>query len=115
MVFLVENLSGNEPEGCQQWVKRCHSPRLLYRPPNLACLDCPTRSPNTPHYCLRLQPQGAGRGWQVDGADKRQLKGSQPEASDRRQAGLSSQGEGWQEAPARGVDVGVPRETRASL
>lgn len=50
--------------------KRCHSSRLQNRLQNLACLGYPTRRPNTPQYCMKLQPSGVGRGWQVEEANK---------------------------------------------
>lgn len=57
--------------------KRCHSSRLQYKPPNLACLGLgrPTRSSSTVQYCIRLQPPGVGRGQQAEEADEGSAEG----------------------------------------
>lgn len=82
-------------------------------------LSCPTRGPNTPEYCMRLQPPwagGRGRWGAGGGVCRRHSKGSASLWPVTGESGSPpSQGESWPEAPVKGVDCGASQQTRNSL
>lgn len=70
MVFLVENLSGSEPEAAMG--EEVPQPRAAVQAPKSSLSTLSHQKPQHTPLLHKARPQGAGRGWQVDGADKQQ-------------------------------------------